>query len=238
MKQPDVSELESVIGYHFKDRRLLEEALTHSSYSAEYAQHHPGQDGERDYERLEFLGDAVLELCTSEYLMRNYDLDEGQMTRIRASIVCEASLSRIAGDLGYQQYLRLGNGEEKNGGRNRPSILCDLFESVLGAVYMDAGFEKARAIAWKLLFDEYHLSEEFIQSSTDYKTNLQEKLQARGLPVPEYRIVKEEGPTNHRVFTVELYVKGKYMGRGTGLSKKAAGQEAARAALENGKLWN
>jgi len=229
-------QLEEVIGYRFRNQDLAREALTHSSFSRE-EQAQLGKKGavHPDYERLEFLGDAVLELTTSRMLYDRYDWPEGRLTKTRAKIVCEASLSAIARKFGLGGYLVLGRGEEKTGGRERDSILCDMVESIIGAVYLDGGLQEAESLIGRILFD--HLDELPDQPTTDYKSVLQEKLQGEGKAVPEYRVALEYGPPHDRTFVIDLYLEGKRISRAEGHSKKQAAQEAAHEAiliLENG----
>ena len=202
--------LEQKLGYTFHDRTLLEGALCHSSYANEHR-----AVGARSNERLEFLGDAVLGLVTADYLYHKHpDLPEGDLTRIRAALVCEESLHEAAQSLGLGDYLKLGRGEESGGGRQRPSILADATESVFAAVYLDGGMEEARAIIHRVLLDRER--EEVVEERRrDYKTALQEL-----------------GPDHCRVFVMEVRLDGETVGRGEGRSKKNAEQAAARSALE------
>ena len=206
--------LEQKLGYTFHDRTLLEGALCHSSYAIEHR-----AVGARSNERLEFLGDAVLGLVTADYLYHKHpDLPEGDLTRIRAALVCEESLHEAAQSLGLGDYLKLGRGEESGGGRQRPSILADATESVFAAVYLDGGMEEARAIIHRVLLDRER--EEVVEERRrDYKTALQE-------------LVQELGPDHCRVFVMEVRLDGETVGRGEGRSKKNAEQAAARSALE------
>lgn len=219
----DIDEFEKRLGYKFKNRELCLTALTHTSYANE--------NKCVSYERLEFLGDAVLQMLTSKYIYKNYpDFPEGKMSRLRANIVCEETLCRIAEKIGIDKAARLGRGEEMTGGRQRPSILADMVEAVLAAVYLDAGIEKAENI----IFDAYgHIIEAAAQGklNTDYKTQLQEKLQAEG-EKPEYAVVDEVGPAHDKTFTTIVSAGGKLLGRGSGKSKQEAQQQAAKAALK------
>ncbi len=222
--------LERVIGYEFLDKNLIREALTHSSFSREeQAQLGKKSVAHPDYERLEFLGDAVLELTTSRMLYDRYDWPEGKLTKTRAKIVCEASLSMIARLYDLGSYLVLGHGEEKTGGRERDSILCDIVESIIGAVYLDGGLGEAKRLIVRMLFD--HLDELPDQPTTDYKSVLQEKLQGEGKPIPEYKVALEYGPPHDRTFVIDLYLEGKRISRAEGHSKKQAAQEAAHEAM-------
>ena len=217
------SDLESLIGYTFSDRELLACALTHTSYANE---HRTG--GIAHNERLEFLGDAVLELVSSEYLFNKYpDLMEGDLSRKRASMVCESSLAKCARDLSLENYLRLGKGEEQMGGRNKDSIISDATEALIGAVFLDGGFEEAKSFVMKhILLD---LSEEDL--FCDRKTYLQEILQEQGRHI-RYDVIREEGPDHNRSFTIAAVSDGEILGSGTGRTKKAAAQEAAKNAIE------
>jgi len=221
----EIAELQDKSGLRWRDPQLLREALTHSSYSYE----HPG---ERHNQRLEFLGDAVLEIVVSEYLYRRLpDATEGELTKIRAAVVCEPALAQVARAMGLGVCLRLGCGEELSGGRERASVLADAFEALLGAVYLDQGLETARWFALRWL-------EPVIRNTlagkgeNDYKTRLQELLQKRSPDPLRYVIIKEEGPDHSKVFTAGVVYRGKILGRGTGRTKKEAEQHAAREALD------
>jgi len=215
-----MTDLENNIGYTFKNKTLLETALTHSSYKNE-------RNLKECYERLEFLGDSVLGMLTAEMLFAtNLNLSEGELTKRRAMIVCEPSLVNAANILELGTFLRVGKGEENTGGRQRPSILADLVEAVLAAVYLDGGLENARILA------KTHIFPATLQKTvTDYKTILQEKAQNRGEQV-SYHLIGEEGPPHKKRFTAEARIEGKPMGSGTGTSKKEAEQAAAQCALE------
>ena len=231
-----LAKVEHLIGYTFQNKALLKQALTHSSYSKEMEgeKKHPQV---KDYERLEFLGDAVLELLTSQMLFQKYDWQEGKLTKTRAAIVCEASLSYIARKMGLGEYLVLSRGEEKTGGKDRDSILCDLVEAVLGAVYLDSDLETARQFIDRILFS--HLDEIPKQRAADYKSRLQELLQAKGKTPPEYVVTKEAGPPHDRTFTIALVLEGKVLTEAEGKSKKSAAQEAAKKALAEWRSeWN
>ncbi|MEY8446094.1 ribonuclease III [Enterococcus ratti] len=209
----------------FHDLNLLEQAFTHSSYVNEHRNLQLS-----DNERLEFLGDAVLELMVSEYLYRLYpSIPEGKLTKTRAAIVREDSLSKFAKECGFDKYIMLGKGEENSGGRNRPALLCDLFEAFLGALYLDQGFKAAHAFLQTVVFPKVKAGA--FSHEMDHKTKLQEFLQKSGDVVIEYRLVKEEGPAHERVFWIEVYVDDKLIGTGQGKSKKLAEQAAAENAL-------
>jgi ribonuclease III len=211
----------------FHDENLLYEAFTHSSYVNEH-RHLALQDNER----LEFLGDAVLEVVISDYLFHTYKhWHEGKMTRLRAQIVCEPSLSSFAKECHFDQYIRLGKGEENMGGRQRPALLCDVFESFIGAVYLDQGIDAARAFINQVMITK--LKEDAFSHVMDYKTSLQEELQKNGDVAIQYVLLSEEGPAHARKFDVEVRAFGKVLGKGQGQSKKVAEQSAAKNALES-----
>lgn len=225
--------LEESIGYRFSDRSLLTEALTHSSYSYE----HGGQKVCPCNERLEFLGDSVLSVIVSEYLFENYpDSPEGDLTRCRSELVCERALSSYAGSIGLGEHLRLGKGEEKGGGRSRPSLLCDAYEALLAAVYLDSGAGDAgkRAVSGYVMPSVIERLGGMLTGRPviDYKTLLQETVQSdsKGERL-EYVTVAETGPDHAKTFTVEARIDSNVFGRGTGSSKRRAEQEAARQAL-------
>ena len=220
-----MQELERKLGYRFRSGALLAEALRHSSYANE----HRGAESVSN-ERLEFLGDSVLGFVTAEYLFaRHPDSPEGELTRIRAALVCEESLHEVAQKLELGRYLKLGNGEEAGGGRTRPSILADATEAVFAAVYLDGGIEAASALIHRVLLDkEGTHADELVQ---DYKTALQELVQRRTGQVLSYRMVGESGPDHAKTFTVEVLLNGVAVGAGHGHSKKEAEQAAAHAAI-------
>lgn len=218
-----LEELENKLGYHFHDRRLLEHALCHSSYANE--RH---WDKLMNNERLEFLGDAVLELATSEYLYQNYPtMPEGEATRTRASIVCEQTLALCARDLGLGEWLMLGKGEELTGGRDRDSITSDAMEALLGAIYLDGGFANAKEFVHHFILNDIEHKKLFFDS----KTILQEQIQSETEEPIHYELVKEEGPDHNKRFTVNVVLGEKVLGSGSGRTKKAAEQEAAYWAL-------
>ncbi|MGN8799915.1 ribonuclease III [Candidatus Merdisoma sp. HCP28S3_D10] len=223
-----LEELEHKLGYHFHDRRLLEHALCHSSYANE--RH---WDKLMNNERLEFLGDAVLELATSEFLYQNYPtMPEGEATRTRASIVCEQTLALCARDLGLGEWLRLGKGEELTGGRDRDSITSDAMEALLGAIYLDGGFANAKEFVHRFILNDIEHKKLFYDS----KTILQEQIQSETEEPIHYELVKEEGPDHNKRFTVNVMLKEKVLGSGSGRTKKAAEQEAAYRALLERKV--
>ena len=219
--------LEEKLGYSFKNPQLLQDALYHSSYANE----HRGR-GIESNERLEFLGDAVLDLVTAEVLYKEHpDLPEGDLTRIRAALVCEESLHEAAESLGLGEYLKLGRGEEAGGGRQRPSILADATESVFAAVYLDGGMKAAEEIIHRVLLDRER--EEVVEERRrDYKTALQELVQRKPDQLLHYEMVGSSGPDHAKVFEACVTINGAEAGRGTGRSKKEAEQAAARSALE------
>lgn len=215
--------LEKRLGYQFQDRKLLEEALNHSSYANEH------RGGLGSNERLEFLGDSVLGFVSAEYLFRGHpDLPEGDLTRMRASLVCEQSLYEVARELELGSYLKLGRGEEAGGGRERQSILADATEAVFAAVYLDGGIEAVRELIVRVLLSQAADSQE----RKDYKTTLQEVVQRRSGQVLTYHMVSQSGPDHNKTFLFEVRLNDESVGRGEGRSKKEAEQAAARDALE------
>ena len=225
-----MKELEKLLhGYNVKiqDKKRFFQAFTHTSYAFEK---NLGLKGHN--ERLEFLGDAVLELIISKFLFQfTTEITEGEMTRLRAQIVCEQSLVRVAKRLDFGSYLLLGKGEEKTGGRNKPSILADTFEAFVGALYLEIGFENCYDIVVDILHEE--INDAFIKGETDYKTQLQEYVQKNGVNQLIYKVIKEVGPDHDKEFTTSVYLNGKVIGTGSGKSKKQAEQSAAQKALES-----
>lgn len=217
--------LEQKIGYTFRDRSLLENALTHSSYANEHR-----EKGALSNERLEFLGDSILGLIVADHLYRTRpDLPEGDLTRIRAALVCENSLVDVAKELDLGSYLKLGKGEESGGGRHRPSIQADAVEAMLAAVYLDGGIGQARKLVHTLILGH---EREKTAAGRDYKTALQELIQRESGQVLTYRLIGEAGPDHAKVFSMEVQLNGEAIGSGQGHSKKEAEQAAARAAVE------
>ena len=215
------------MGSAFKNKALLENALQHSSYANE---HRGG--GMRSNERLEFLGDAVLGVVTADYLFRKHpDLPEGDLTRLRAALVCEDSLHEVAQSLELGRYLKLGRGEEQGGGRRRPSILADATESVFAAVYLDGGMEAASELIHRVLLDKGR-EEAVEERRRDFKTELQELVQRKSGSTLGYRLVGSTGPDHAKVFEAAVLLNGEVLSTGTGHSKKEAEQAAAGAALE------
>ena len=218
--------LEEKIGYAFRDRTLLENALTHSSYANEHR-----DKGMPSNERLEFLGDSILGLVVADHLYRNRpDLPEGDLTRIRAALVCEGSLVEVAKALDLGSYLKLGRGEESGGGRKRPSIQADAVEAMLAAVYLDGGIGEASALIHRLLLDA-EKEEAVEERRRDYKTALQELVQRQAGQELSYRMAGEQGPDHAKTFAAEVLLNGTVVGTGSGHSKKEAEQSAAKAAL-------
>ena len=237
MAREDDERLMERLGYAFWDPQLLDRALTHSSSVPELRTAR-GEDiafsGSlvQDNERLEFLGDAVLELLTSEYLLRSFpDWSEGQLSKSRARIVNAHSLEMAARRLQLGEHLRLGRGEEKTGGRDKPALLADAFEAVVAAMYLDGGLEPVRALLTRSVFEQALEDGERIAES-DRKSALQELLQAKGDQPAEYRLAGESGPDHQKTFRVEVWVKGECLASAEGMTKKEAEQKAARSALE------
>ena len=215
--------LEKKLGYRFRDRELLGEALNHSSYANEH------RGGLGSNERLGFLGDSVLGFVSAEYLFREHpDLPEGDLTRMRASLVCEQSLYEVARELELGSYLKLGRGEEAGGGRERQSILADAMEAVFAAVYLDGGIQPVRELIVRVLLSQAPAAEE----RRDYKTTLQEVVQRRSGQVLTYHMLSQSGPDHNKKFLFEVCLNDESVGRGEGRSKKEAEQAAARDALE------
>lgn len=216
----NLNELENKLNYKFKDKSLLITALAHPSLGEQF-----------NYERSEFLGDAVLELVISDRLFKKYpDFPEGDLTKLRANIVCAKSLTEIASSIDLGSYLLLGKGEELTGGRHKPSILENATEALIGAVYLDGGFESAKSVIHRLF--EKAVAEEVSKPVSDYKTRLQEAIHKTSkLPI-KYNVVKKTGPPHKTVFYVELIIGDKIICEGSGLSKKAAEQNAAKQALD------
>ena len=221
-----MEKLESKIGYSFKDKKLLQTALTHSSYANE--RHGEGES----YERLEFLGDSILGAVTADFLYRHEPkLPEGRMTKLRAELVCETSLHKVALELGLGRYMRLGRGEEHTGGRERPSILADMVESIIAAMYIDSGsIEESRRFVMDRILSRAELGEQ--HRSADNKTQLQEFVQKKSDQHISYELAGESGPDHNKVFTFRVYINGTAAGEGSGRTKKEAEQMAACRALE------
>ena len=218
----DIKKFQEVIGYHFHDEKLLRQALTHSSFANEkHLKKHS------DNERLEFLGDAVLEIISSEFLYKEYpDKPEGELTKLRASIVCEPTLALCTKDIALGEYLLLGKGEDQTGGRGRKSILSDALEAVIGAIYLDGGFANAKEFIHKYILTDIEHKQLFYDS----KTILQELIQGRHEQL-SYELIDESGPDHDKQFTVAVLVDGERVSEGEGHTKKAAEQQAAYQAL-------
>jgi len=220
-----IKELETAIGYSFRNITLLQNALAHSSYANER-----WHNSLKSNERLEFLGDSILGMVVADYLYREFpDRPEGELTRMRADMVCEPSLAQIAHKIGLGEYLLLGKGEEQGGGRNRESILADAVESVIAACYLDGGMDAAKGFIRQFVLTNVPVSK---LKNADYKTALQELVQQKRNQVLTYKLVGESGPDHDKQFVVELTLNGKTVGRGMGSSKKRAEQDAARDAME------
>ncbi|WP_027399255.1 ribonuclease III [Anaerovorax odorimutans] len=228
---------QKAIKYKFNDIQLLKTALTHSSYVNEFKNDraHHNKD-EQNNERLEFLGDAIFDAVISDELYKKlWDVEEGVLTKLRASIVCERSLARCAKSLSLGKLISLGKGEENSGGRSRNSILADAMEAVIGAVYLDGGFEAAKSFVLSIFGS---IIEDALNGKLykDYKTDIQEILQARGEADIRYIIEKEEGPDHNKTFYVNLLFNGKVIGNGCGRTKKEAEQNAAKEGIERGEV--
>jgi len=206
---------------HPKNIELYERAFVHNSYANE--------ENVFSYERLEFLGDTVLDVIVSEYLFNQGKYNEGEMTKIRAAFVCEKALYEYSIKLGLNNYLKLGHGEENSGGKTREPIVADIFESFIGAIYLDQGIDKVKEVIFKVVIP--FIEEDFNKFFSDYKSILQEYVQSDDYSV-EYRLINEEGPSHDKLFTVEVFVEGISYGIGVGGSKKEAEQKAAKNALD------
>ncbi len=219
----DLQELMKTIGYTFHNTRLLEQALTHSSYTNER------HGGVGCYERLEFLGDSVLGFITARYLYEKDRGPEGELTKLRAAVVCEKALCAYSQQLGLGQYMRLGKGERHSGGDKRPSILADMYEAVLAAIYLDGGMEPAEKFVLRFIIPEAENQRR--RQFKDYKTALQEIVQQNPGEKLEYVLTGESGPDHNKSFRVEVHLNSNVIGKGRGRSKKEAEQQAAREAL-------
>lgn len=223
LSEQELNEFQNVIGYKFNNIDLLIQALTHSSFVNEQK-----INKKPDYERLEFLGDAVLEMISSDFLFRKYpDKKEGEMSKIRASLVCEGALAFDAEQINLKKYIQLGKGEETTGGRNKESIIADVCEAVIGALFLDGGIEESK----KFIYSYVLTNADSMQMFRDSKSLLQEHVQAQGLGAIKYEICGESGPEHDKIFDVRVYVGDEIMGEGTGKTKKAAEQKAAYQAL-------
>ena len=220
-----IKDLETAIGYRFQNISLLQNALTHSSYANER-----WHNSLLSNERLEFLGDSVLGMLVAEYLFRSFpDRPEGELTRMRADMVCEKTLASVANRIGLGEHLLLGHGEEQGGGRSRDSILADAVESVIAACFLDGGLEAALKFVQQFILVDVPVNR---FHNTDYKTALQEMVQQKKNQVLSYALVGQSGPDHDKQFEVEVSLNGTVVGKGTGRSKKRAEQDAARAAIE------
>ena len=220
-----IKDLEAAIGYKFKNIALLQNALAHSSYANER-----WHNSLMSNERLEFLGDSILGMCVAEYLYCTFpDRPEGELTRMRADMVCEQTLANVAGRIGLGSHLLLGKGEEQGGGRTRNSILADAVESVIAATFLDGGMGAAKQFIQKYILVEVPVKK---LHNVDYKTSLQELVQQKKNQVLSYSLVGESGPDHDKHFEVEVSLNGKVVGLGSGSSKKRAEQDAARVAIE------
>lgn len=226
LQKEDCKALEKKIGYEFQDKALLWQALTHSSFSNEQKINRV-----ENYERLEFLGDAVLELISSEFFFKHFsDWKEGQLTRVRSSMVCEPALAYCAREIDLQKYIRLGKGEEATGGRSRDSIISDVMEAVLGAIYLDGGLQNAEHFVYTFILSDLENKQLFYDS----KSILQERVQKEGKELT-YHLVSETGPDHDKMFVMEALIDGEVRGTGTGRSKKSAEQQAAYQVIKEKK---
>ena len=222
-----LSDLESELAYKFCNADLLQQALTHSSHANEK------NLGHGDNEQLEFLGDAVLGFLISDFLVKAHPgLTEGQLSKLKGFFVSSANLVKYAERIDLGAYLQLGRGEEKTGGRTKQALLVDAFEAIIGAVYLDGGIEEARRMMQRFFEQQIEDVQDSERQLKDFKTELQEQLQARHRPRADYILSSEEGPDHQKLFTVDVVVNGEALARGMGLTKKAAEQAAARQALE------
>ena len=220
-----LDEIEKSIGYVFKNKELLKKALTHTSYAYE--------NRVESNEKLEFLGDSILEFISSKYIYQKYpELKEGEMTKVRAAVVCEKSLYKIAKMHNFSDFLYLGKSEKRTGGNQRPAILADSVEAVIAAIYLDGGIEEVEKFIVNNLKEEIEIATKHV-GDKDYKTVLQEKLQIHGDVKIEYIIIKESGPDHDKTFEAEVKYNGKILAEGKGKSKKEAQMQAAKKALEN-----
>ena len=224
MNEKSANELQKMLRYEFRNPALLKAALTHSSYANENK-----KSGAISNERLEFLGDSVLGMTVASIIFNGKPyMPEGQMTRLRSELVCEKSLASLASKLGIGEYLLLGHGEEKSGGRERPSILADTVEAILAAMYLDGGFKPVESLVSEYLSPDTNKT---VFENTDYKTALQEVIQEKAGQILSYHVTDESGPDHLKSYTVEVRLNGANIGMGTGRSKKEAEQEAAHVAL-------
>ena len=229
IKEQKFNQLQDRLGIHFRNDKLLKQAFTHSSYVNEHRRK-PYEDNER----LEFLGDAVLELTVSNYLFEKYPMmSEGELTKLRAAIVCEPSLVVFANQLSFGEFVLLGKGEEMTGGRERPAMLADVFESFIGALYLDSGLEPVVQFLRKVVFPR--IDEGAFSHVMDFKSQLQELIQRDNCGTLQYKILQEKGPAHNREFVSTVLLNGETLGTGIGRSKKEAEQRAAELALREMK---
>jgi ribonuclease-3 len=227
MRDPKAAEFQKRLGYTFLKPELLREAVTHKSFLNEAR-----DPDEKDNERLEFLGDSVLDLAVSEHLSTVYPASpEGELSKMKSRIVSERALARVASKLDLGRYLVLGKGEEMTGGREKPSLLADALEAVIAAIYRDGGFEPARKFILTAFLDEFE-SLALGKGGVDYKTELQEYCQREFDTLPRYQVLSESGPDHAKIFEVQINIRSSSAGTGTGRSKKEAEQQAAKKALE------
>ncbi len=225
----EYEDLQRAMGYRFRDRGLIEHAMTHTSRANE-----DPSGGVVDNESLEFLGDAVLGFVVADILYREFpDFDEGQMSKTKATLVSTTTLARCADQLGLGEHLLLGRGEEKTGGRSKPALLADAYEALIAAIYLDGGIEPVRRFIARELAGLLHAVDRDRVGRGDHKSALQEYLQSRDRSLPDYRLVAATGPDHRKQFEVEVVVDGEVAGRAVGASKKEAEQEAARIAIEH-----
>lgn len=225
-----VERLQERLGYTFGDRAILLQSMTHTSYGHEVLQEKP--IAYRDNERLEFLGDAILDVVVSDILLETYpDANEGQLSKMRAAVVNEKTLAQVARSLALQDCVRLGKGEVQTGGNNKPSILSCAFEALIAAIYLDGGFNAVYPVV-RHLFSPLFTAEQELINFYDHKTQLQEVVQARWKVTPTYQLISTTGPDHAKVFEVEVRMNGKVLAVASGFSKKEAEQNAARAAIQ------
>jgi ribonuclease-3 len=225
---PDLSKLENIIGYSFGSKALLDRALTHSSAANER------HSACGNNQQLEFLGDSVIGFLISDYLYQKFHhLSEGELSKLRAHLVSSANFFKIASRLELGEFLHLGKGEEKTGGRKKPTLLVDAFEALVGAIYLDGGLDAARSLVLNSFRTDFQAIEAGYFHHVDFKSQLQERLQALRFPPAEYAVVASSGPDHKKQFSVELKIRGKKLSEGHGDTKKGAEQEAARLALNS-----
>ena len=230
MREKNILRLQERLGYQFGDRRVLLQSLTHTSYGYEYLQDETV--AMRDNERLEFLGDAILDLVVSDILLEAFpNANEGQLSKMRAAVVNERTLASVARSIGLQDCVRLGKGEAQSKGNEKPSILSSTLEALIAAVYLDGGFNAVYPVV-RHLFAPLFIEERDLIAFYDHKTQLQEMVQARWKVTPSYHLLRTEGPDHAKVFEVEVRISGKKLATATGNSKKEAEQNAAKSAIQ------